>query len=214
MITSTPKVSTLLVSAAVGLSLAACTVPGGTTTSTTTAPPTVVIIAPMTPTTATPAPAIAEPTLSQPQSSSSGPQIIRVDPGSQRTLTKADAFAAQNWDEGSYQAVGQAQTGQAIAYAVACDYGTNPLEFRFSQNQGTLKFVVAQAMNSRSSAEKQEWALIVDGRQVQTKSISFKDSVEITTPLSGVAVVQLKVSEPRPCSGSSIGLITSAVITG
>ena len=149
-----------------------------------------------------------------PSASPTGPEVISVDPGAERVLTKSDAFSADNWDEGSYQPVGQAQEIQALAANAYCDRGSKKLEFRFAQNAGSLTFQVAKAMSSRSSGEILEWALVVDGRQVMTKKIAFKESVELTTPLAGVAVVQLQVSNPRPCSGEATGLVTRAVIKG
>lgn len=149
-----------------------------------------------------------------PSASPTGPEVISVDPGAERVLTKSDAFTAEYWDEGSFQPVGQPQEVQAMAATAYCAAGPREMEFRFAQNAGNLTFQVAQAMSSPSSEENLEWALVVDSRQVMTKKIAFKESVELTTPLAGVAVVKLQVSNPRPCSGNAVGLVTRAVIKG
>lgn len=207
------NIARTLSSLAVGLSslilLTACA--GEPTGSTPTA--TVTVTAPA----AAPTPSSLPTTSSstpQPGSSPSGPAVISVQPGAERTLTKSDAFSAENWDEGSYQPVNQPQEMQALAAVAGCRYGAEELEFRFAQNAGSLTFQVAQDMSSKSSEEILEWALVVDGRQVETKKIAFKDSVELTTPLTGVAVVKLQVNNPEPCSSSAIGLVTKAVIQG
>lgn len=145
---------------------------------------------------------------------SAQPRVVSVDPGVERTLTLADAFDAGDWKEGSFQAVGHTQASQALAQVTGCYGSHDPLEFRFAQNQGTLRFTVAQSMDSESSGAVLEWALIVDGRQIQTKSIGFKDSAELTTSLAGVAVVQLDLEKTGSCAGTATGLVLEAVIQG
>ena len=159
-----------------------------------------------TPTTPTPAPASADPT---------GPQVIRVTPGAERRLTRSDAFSAEYFEERSFQPVGRGNEVQALGATANCNSSwARELEFRFAENQGDLTFEVAQEMSSPSSEENLEWALVVDGRQVETKKIAFKETAEFTTSLVGVAVVKLQLRNPSPCSGQAIGLVTKAVIKG
>lgn len=197
-----------------GLLLTACATPGVGTPS----PAVTVTVAAPTPS-ESPTP---EPTASQthsatamPTASPSGPQVISVRPGAERRLTKSDAFSADGWQESSFQPVGRADAVQALGSSVTCRAsGPRELEFRFAENQGTLTFEVAQAMSSPSSEESLEWALVVDGRQIETKRIAFKETAEFMASLTGVAVVKLQVKNPSPCSGHAIGLVTRAVIKG
>jgi len=155
-------------------------------------------------------------TPASPASQSAGPEVIMVDPGSTRTLTKADAFASQGWEEGSFQAVGGTRPEQALAARSHCGRKkSQPLEFRFAQNQGKIRFTVAHSMLSATSDAQLEWALLVDGRQVQTEIIAFKESAELVADLSGVAVVQVLYRQVQDSGcGDTLGLITSAVIEG
>lgn len=150
----------------------------------------------------------------EPAGASDDPEPLSVDPGAERVLTMADAFSAENWEEASFQPVNQSENIQAMAATVGCSRKGEELEFRFAQNSGELTFDLAQDMSSDSSDELLEWALEVDGRQVETKKVAFKDSAQLTTPLSGVAVVKLQLSNPTPCTGSAVGLVTKATIKG
>ena len=70
-------------------------------------------------------------------------------------------------------------------------------------------------MLSATSDAQLEWALLVDGRQVQTEIIAFKESAELVADLSGVAVVQVLYRQVQDSGcGDTLGLITSAVIEG
>lgn len=141
--------------------------------------------------------------------------MISVTPGAERKLTRADAFSAEYFEERSFQPVGRANEVQALGATANCNSSlARELEFRFAENQGDLTFEVAQEMSSPSSEENLEWGLVVDGRQVETKKIAFKESAEFTTSLAGVAVVKLQLRNPSPCSGQAIGLVTKAVIKG
>lgn len=135
--------------------------------------------------------------------------------GATRTLTLIDAQPNNDWREAGFQPVGSATIQQAIGTTLPCISSPRTLEFRFAQNAGDFKATVAQDMGSKSSSEELEWALIVDGRQLETKRIAFKDVAEFTTPLAGVAVVQLsvKLSSTR-CQGGATALVTSVIIAG
>lgn len=205
-------IRTLACLTVLGLALAGC---GESTTAEveTPAPVTVTVTATATVESTSPSrPA----TSASPASQSAGSEVIVVDPGSTRTLTKADAFASEGWEEGSFQAVGGARPEQALAARSSCARKkSQPLEFRFAQNQGTVRFTVAHSMLSATSDAQLEWALLVDGRQVQTEIIAFKESAELVADLSGVAVVQVLYRQVQDSGcGDTLGLITSAVIEG
>ncbi|HOA89887.1 MAG TPA: hypothetical protein PKX10_11150 [Propioniciclava tarda] len=193
-----------------------CSVPGGTVKTTSAAAPapaTVTVVAPASSsTTTTPTVATSSTSLPAPAADPSGPKVISIAPGGERVLTKADAFSSEYWDEGSYQPVGQ-PAQQAMAFDARCRSSRYPVEFRFGQSTGTLTFTVGQALSSRSSSERLEFALIVDGRQVESKMVAFKDVEHLSTPLAGVAAVQLVVT-PNPCRDGATALITKAVIVG
>lgn len=170
--------------------------------------------APVTVTVTAPAPSPTVTTTVASAGASAAPSIISVAPGTDRTLHLTDAYSVESaWSEAGFQPVGSAETRQAIGARVYCVRGPQ-LEFRFAQNGGTFKATVAQDMNSALSTQELEWSLVVDGRLAETKRIAFKDSAEFTTPLSGVAVVQLNVAQAKPCKESVIALVTSAVIQG
>lgn len=202
-------VLTLLV---VGLSSTGCTAkpaaPQVTETVTVTAPP---------PSTETPqtTPTDNAPEEVAPEPVASGPQVIIVDAGSTRTLTLNDAFGdTDSWKEGSFQAAGVAEPTQAIATVSNRWCSERTLEFRFAQNEGTFSASVAQAMDSKSSTEELEWALIVDGRKVSTKRLAFKEITEFETPLTGVAVVQLTVKSATRSCAEATALVTSVTVQG
>lgn len=189
------------------LVLAGCSAQPAAPVPTPEAPVTVTVTAP-------PPSPTATTSTNTPAGGAASPGVISVGPGEGRTLHLTDAHGADRaWSEAGFQPVGSAQPRQAIGAMVYCP-GDAELEFRFAQKEGTFKATVAQDMNSKSSTEDLEWALVVDGRQIETKRIAFKDSAEFTTPLSGVAVVQLVVKNARPCKAQATALVTSAVIQG
>lgn len=146
--------------------------------------------------------------------SSTGPVIIREPTGTEKVLTLADAFAAENWTEELRQPAGKAAQQQAIATRVYCGQESSPLEFRFAEQPGTLRLTVAQDMASASSDAKVEFALIVDGRRLESKAITFKETTELSASLSGASVVNVIASTKESCSRNTvIALITKAVIT-
>lgn len=105
---------------------------------------------------------------------------------------------------------------QALAEDVNCySNDDDVLEFRFAQASGTLVLHVAQDMHSAKSNQTMEFALKVDGRQVQTKDITFKQTATLSTPLTNVAVVQVHAQLVGDhCDGPATALITSATVTG
>lgn len=201
--------------ACASLSLLSALALTGCTAGEATPPPatvTVTVTAPA-PEPMTPSPTIELPAVESTLTPSPSPAAIVVTPGAERKLNLSDAYNPSNyWKEASFQQVGSTENQQAIGVEFDC-YRTPMLEFRFAQNTGTFRAVVAQDLNSESSNETQEWALIVDGRPQETKQISFKDSVELTAPLTGVAVVKIAAKNQGNC-GTSTGLITSATIQG
>lgn len=196
----------------IGVLLTACAGPGAGTPSPTVSA-TAEATAPTPSPTSPPTPSNS-PTATSSTATPDGPQVISVTPGAERRLTRSDAFSAEYWEERSFQPVGQAQEVQALGTTADCRMTARELEFRFAENAGDLTFEVAQSMSSPSSEESLEWALVVDGRQVETKMIAFKETAEFATSLAGVAVVKLQVKNPTPCSGRAVGLLTKAVIKG
>lgn len=130
-----------------------------------------------------------------------------------RTLTLADAFDPGDWVEGSYTPTNQSPL-QAIGVGVGC-YSDELVEYRFSRATGSMTVSVAQDSQSDSSDVTLEWGLIVDGRQVKSTTNSFKETAELKTDLSGVAVVKISVKQKESgnCSGQATALITQIVVT-
>lgn len=148
-----------------------------------------------------------------PGSPAGSPGAIVVQPGSDRKLHLTDAYdRTSHWEEHIFQAVGQ-DKAQAIGAEIYCN-GSQSLEFRFSNTDGTFKATVAQDIDSSSSSNILEWSMIVDGQQVEAKQIAFKDTAEFSTPLAGVAVVRLETETTGKCERGATGLITSAVVQG
>jgi len=134
--------------------------------------------------------------------------------GSERTLGLADAFnPSSNWEEKNYRPVGSTSQVQAIGIQVRCnDNDPEVLEFRFSGTDGfKLRASVAQDLYSPEAEAQVQFTLRVDGRQIATKTIKLKESAELETDLTGVAVVQLEVSQLRDqvkgCGEESIAVI-------
>lgn len=141
------------------------------------------------------------------------PGVTVVGPGSATTrLTLAQAVSSEGWDERSYTPVGS-DPMQAMGAVIGC-YDEREVEFRFNQRRGTFRAEVAQDQNSQSSDQTVEFALIVDGSQLDTRRIGFKESQFLGTDLAGVAVVKVRASlADDRCSGKSVtALITSVTI--
>lgn len=130
-----------------------------------------------------------------------------------RTLTLADAFNPGDWTEGSFTPTNQPAM-QAMGAKINC-YSDEVIEYRFSRASGQLVVSVAQDSLSDSSDATLEWGLIADGRQIESKTIAFKEVVDLKADLSGVAVVKISVhqKDSNRCSGSAGALITRILIT-
>jgi hypothetical protein len=158
----------------------------------------------------------AEPTAG-PGGTPGGPTVIV---GGERTLGLIDAFnPSSTWEEKNYRPVGSTSDVQAIGVQVQCN-DNNPeiLEFRFSNTNGfKLKASVAHDLYSPEAAAQVQYTLRVDGRQIATKTIKLKESAELETDLTGVAVAQLEVSQlPDPvngCGKESIALVTKLAMS-
>nr|NLI48954.1 hypothetical protein [Propionibacterium sp.] len=142
------------------------------------------------------------------------PTVITVAAGQVRHLNRDDAVQANLWVQGPAQPVGSTGWIYALANTVGCQATSSPLEFRFAQTQGTLTLGVAQSAGSRSSTEKLDWIVLVDGRQAQTRTIGFTEAAELVIPLAGVSSVQIVLTNPSPCQGMATGLVTKAVVAG
>ncbi|PIE28231.1 MAG: hypothetical protein CSA58_00160 [Micrococcales bacterium] len=144
--------------------------------------------------------------------------VITIEDGTTRELLRADAFDPGDWEEGSHQIAGKSEQIQAMAATLGCSGGNmEQIEFRFAETTGTLKVDVAQDMRSESSSGLIEFSLVVDGRQVQTKSIGFKETEQLTTDLANVTVVQIQAHEiGEDCTSgkSAVALITRAAVDG
>jgi hypothetical protein len=146
-----------------------------------------------------------------------GPTVLS---GAERTLGLADAFnPASSWEEKNYTPVGSKTQVQAIGVTVYCNEDQPELlEFRFSGTDGfKLKVFVAQDLFSPEAAGQVQFTLRVDGRQVATRTIKLKESAELDTDLTGVAVVQLEAAQLRDqnrgCGKESTALITKLLMT-
>ncbi len=238
MISPSARLRRGLAVSAVALALAGCTLPGGTRTPGVSAAPTtsdaavpapspsVTTDAPSAaPTTSAPLPTSTAPTA--PATTPTGPTIgapatppvdsapvITVGPGQVRNLSRDDAVQANLWIQGPAQPVGTSGWIYALANTVGCQATSSPLEFRFAQTQGTLTLGVAQSSASRSSAEKLDWFVVVDGRQALTRTLGYAEAADLTVPLAGATSVQIVLTNPSPCQGTATGLITRAVVTG
>jgi hypothetical protein len=158
----------------------------------------------------------AEPT-AEPAGTPGGPTVIV---GGERTLGLTDAFnPSSTWEEKNYRPVGSASDVQAIGVQVQCnDNDPEILEFRFSNTNGfKLKASVAHDLYSPEAAAQVQYTLRVDGRQIATKTIKLKESAELETDLTGVAVAQLEVSQLRDqvngCGQESIALVTKLTMS-
>jgi hypothetical protein len=167
---------------------------------------------------ASPSPSSTDDSTSDPGSTSTpGPTVLS---GAERTLGLADAFnPASSWEEKNYTPVGSKTQVQAIGVTVHCNEDQpDLLEFRFSGTDGfKLKVFVAQDLFSPEAAGQVQFTLRVDGRQVATRTIKLKESAELDTDLTGVAVVQLEAAQltdqNRGCGKESTALITKLLMT-
>lgn len=202
------------------LTLAGCALSGGTTPPPGAPTPSEPSTAPV----PTPTPTVASPTLtiSVPTDATGSPsttpsasdRVITVPIGTERQLSEADAASPGTWIRGTFAPAGSAAPVESLAQAVLCGESPAPLEFRFADTAGTLTVGAAQAATSASSNETLTWTLVTDGRLQQTRRVAFRDAVDLTVPLAGVAKVTIQVSNQDTCSGSATALITKAAVKG
>lgn len=140
--------------------------------------------------------------------------VLTIVPGELRHLARENASQAMLWVEGPAQPAGGSGWIYALGTTVACQATSAPLEFRFAQTTGTLSLSVAQAAESRSSAERLDWSVLVDGRPAVSRSLGFAETADLTVPLAGVSSVQVLLTHPGPCQGLATGLVTRAFVTG
>lgn len=245
MISPSAQLRRGLAVAAIALSIAGCTLPGGTRTPGLSAAPTATDAptpaaspsagpdAPSAgPSSAAPEPTAAPTGSGAPSASvaptttgstigspatppvTTSPTVITVAPGQVRNLTREDAVQANLWVQGPAQPVGTTGWIYTLGFTVGCQATSSPLEFRFAQTQGSLTLGVAQSSASRSSGEKLDWVVLVDGRQAVTRSIGYAEAADLTVPLAGATSVQVVLTNPSPCQGMATGLITKAVVAG
>jgi hypothetical protein len=128
-----------------------------------------------------------------------------------------DAKRADDWVEGNYQTPGADDSVTAMALALnGCGSDSGEIEFRFANQDGRLAFAVAQDLNSDRSDVVLEFAVVANGRTVDTRQIAFDQSATLEAPLTGVSAVILEVdhvSGGRGCDGAT-ALITSASVEG
>lgn len=123
------------------------------------------------------------------------------------------AFRHTGWSERVDTPVGGTPQ-QVIENAVSCssDFDqTQALEFRFSNSAGTFTAVAQQALESGTSDGTAEVALFVDGRQVQTQQLGFKDKRTFSTPLTGVNAIKIVVREIYGKGSNCPGQVTLVI---
>lgn len=226
----TRPLRTALTAAAAALALAGCTVAPTTpptipVSSPTTESPTPTPTTPTLTTTTPTASAIVSPTLGQvitPSASPTGPgvstsgattpSLIAVNPGTTVVLGLDNAFHHDGWVAGSYQPAAAASKVPALASTVNCGETGPALEFRLLPTSGTVRITAAQDLMSDSSDNTLTVQLIADGKVVGEKPLAFKETAEMTAPLSGVTVLKIVSTAKTPCRTSSVALITRALI--
>ncbi len=150
----------------------------------------------------------------QPSGAPGTPGLISVDAGQQTQLTMANAFRSDGWTEGSYQTPGATAPVQALGAVVNCNQGTAELEYRFSTSRGQAKVTVAQDALSDSSDNTLEFLLVADGKQVASKTVTFKQTAELAASVNGVTALKVVARTKGACTNSSTALITKAFIQG
>jgi hypothetical protein len=71
---------------------------------------------------------------------------------------------------------------------------TTPLELRLDGNPGTLSVTVGQTTNSTDSDVLLDAKLVVDGTPRKTATLKYNETKTLTTPVTGVSVVELVIS--------------------
>lgn len=148
---------------------------------------------------------------------SSGPRnpaLVAVQPGTTVPLDLGSAFHADNWQAGQYQPAAAPARVPAYAVTVACEQPPAVLEYRLAPGSGVIKFSVAQDLLSDSSDNTLAVQLVADGRVVTEKTLTFKQTAELSAPTAGVTVVKLTAATRGTCRTSSVALVTQAVLQG
>nr|NLI48953.1 hypothetical protein [Propionibacterium sp.] len=226
---SLPRTARLtLACGALALVAAGCTAAPAPTSAPAT-PPSVAQTASPTPTatptqTATPIPTAGgpitlgapapSPTTPLPPPGAQTPSVLTVPPGSTLNLDLTNAFRSDGWAAGLHQPAGAASKIPALAATVNCGQPGPELEYRFTQTGGTLRVTAAQDLLSVSSDNTVLVQLVADGRIVNEKALTFKQTAELTAPLNGVTVVKIVAAPQGACRASSTALITGAVVQG
>lgn len=130
------------------------------------------------------------------------------------SLSADNAFHADGWTFGQFLPVGATALVPAIAATVNCDGPGPEIEYRLSPTTAKLRVTVVQDILSDSSDNTVNVKIMTDGKTVAEKAISFKQSAELTAPLTGVAVIKLVASPKGDCTTSSNVLITQAEVQG
>ena len=223
-----------LTGAAAALLLAGCTVapaatpttPLATTTGSPSAEATPTLALPTsTPTPTQPSAPLVSPTLgavATPSATPTGPgvstsaattpSLIVVNPGTTVVLGVDNAFHHDGWVAGSYQPAGAASKVPALASTVNCGETGSGLEFRLLPTSGTVRISAAQDLMSDSSDNPLTVQLLADGKVVGEQAITFKQTAELSAPLTGVTVLKIVATSKTPCRTSSVALITRALI--
>lgn len=139
------------------------------------------------------------------------PPIVTATVGVDRPLGLKDAFDHGRWVEGSYRPAGRAEEVVGAVAHLTCGGSPSVMEYRFAQTTGKLRVTAAHDMLSPGADAVIEFRLTADGRQAQTKNLTFKESAELTVDLSGVAVVTVEAKQIRDpqknCGKDAVALV-------
>ncbi|HNV13147.1 MAG TPA: hypothetical protein PKL63_00670 [Dermatophilaceae bacterium] len=142
------------------------------------------------------------------------PSLISAGPGTLVVLGLGNAFHADGWASGSYQPAGATARSLALAATVNCAVAGPEIEYRVLPTNSSIKVTVAQELMSDSSDNTVTFSLVTDGKVVNEKPVTFKQTAELVAPLTGVTVVKITAVAKAPCKTSSTALITRAIIQG
>ena len=142
------------------------------------------------------------------------PSLISAGPGMIVALGLGNSFHADGWSSGPFQPAGATTKSLALAATVNCAVTGPELEYRVLPTNSTIKVTVAQELMSDSSDNTITFQLVIDGKVVNEKPITFKQTSELSAPLTGVTVVKITATAKAPCKTSSTALITRAIIQG
>ncbi len=142
------------------------------------------------------------------------PSLISAQPGGTVALGTANAFHADGWTLGDYQPAAAPARTQALAATINCNAPGQELEYRFAPTNATLKVSVAQDVLSVSSDNTIDFQIVADGKSVAEKALTFKQTADLSAPLTGVTVVKIVAKSTGACTTSSTALVTKAVVSG